>query len=371
MDTARLQQRLRTTHQARRGELVLVGSAAATMPTADALDTAEGYAERLSKSVLLPGNYRRQPANILWAVEFGRMLNIPTMAAITGVNVIEGKPTASASLIGYLVRRAGHRLRIRGGSSFNDPAYAEIIRTDDPDFVFRSDWTIHRAVESQLVRLINGKPIARSKEGKALPWERYTPALLKARTLTEVARDACQDVLFGLHYTPEELGAEVDQDGIPTGRMIDVDDTADYHFDEAMLADEVLAAARVHADGAPGQRERIVVVDAAGVDDEHAILDTTPFDWDAAIADAAAKGAQELRDLWYVARTAEPDNQELIERINSAGAQVAPEPHGTDSGPPSSTVTEPLAQQPGGTTAETAPEQPRSANVARVAAALG
>ena len=40
-------------------------------------------------------------------------------------------------------------------------------------------------------------------------------AKLKSRAITQVARDACEEVLFGLHYTPEELGAEVDADGEP------------------------------------------------------------------------------------------------------------------------------------------------------------
>ena len=38
--------------------------------------------------------------------------------------------------------------------------------------------------------------------------------MLKSRAITQCARDACDEVLFGLHYTPEELGAEVDEDGV-------------------------------------------------------------------------------------------------------------------------------------------------------------
>ena len=38
--------------------------------------------------------------------------------------------------------------------------------------------------------------------------------MLKSRAITQCARDACEEVLFGLHYTPEELGADVDEDGV-------------------------------------------------------------------------------------------------------------------------------------------------------------
>src|SRR6185312_3022660 len=43
-------------------------------------------------------------------------------------------------------------------------------------------------------------------------------SMLKSRAITQCARDACEEALFGLHYTPEELGAEVDEDGVVVGR---------------------------------------------------------------------------------------------------------------------------------------------------------
>lgn len=156
------------------------------------------YAKALAESGLLPESYRRQPANVLWAVEYGEMLGLAPMAAITGIHVISGKPTASASLISALVRRAGHRLRVTGDG---ERAVAEIVRSDDPDFTFRSEWTLERAQVAGLT-------------GKGT-WKSYPAAMLKARAITEVARDACEEALSGVHYTPEELGAEVDGDGDP------------------------------------------------------------------------------------------------------------------------------------------------------------
>lgn len=173
------------------------------------------YAQALAESGLLPAQYRKQPANVLYALEYGATIGIGTMAAITGVHVIDGKPTASAGLISALVRRAGHRLRIRVeyDQQGSPRAVAEIVRADDPEHAFESVWTLERAVRADLVRIKDGKPFARDKNGRALPWEKYTEAMLKARAITECARDACEEVLFGLHYTPEELGAEVAEDG--------------------------------------------------------------------------------------------------------------------------------------------------------------
>ncbi|WP_432138959.1 hypothetical protein [Streptomyces sp. bgisy154] len=160
------------------------------------------YAEHLANANLLPGQYRKQPANVLYAMEYGRTLGITPLAAITGIHVIEGKPSASAALISGLVRQAGHKLRVRVENGQGGPrAIATIHRADDPDFEFRAEWDMQRA---QAAGLVN-KDV----------WRKYPQAMLKARAITEVARDACEEVLFGLHYTPEELDANVGEDGVP------------------------------------------------------------------------------------------------------------------------------------------------------------
>jgi hypothetical protein len=158
------------------------------------------YARALADSGLLPASYRKNPANVLWAAEYAEMLGLPIMAALTGVHVIDGKPTASAGLISGLVRKAKHRLRVTGDDKH---AIAEIVRCDDPKFTFRSEWTLDRAKQAELLGKTN--------------WKKYPAAMLKARAITEAARDACEEALFGLHYTAEELGAEVDEDGVVVG----------------------------------------------------------------------------------------------------------------------------------------------------------
>lgn len=167
-------------------------------PTASLPDMVR-YAEHLAEANLLPRQYQQRPANVLYAMEYGRTLGITPLAAITGIHVIEGKPSASAALISGLVRQAGHKLRVRGDDK---QAWAQIIRSDDPDYDgYQVTWTLDRAKQAGLA----GKDV----------WKKYPAAMLKARAITEVARDACEEVLFGLHYTPEELGANVDEDGVP------------------------------------------------------------------------------------------------------------------------------------------------------------
>lgn len=158
------------------------------------------YAEHLAGASLLPRHYQKQPANVLLAMELGDALGIPPIQAINEVHVIEGKPSASANLIGAMVRRAGHTLRVVGD---DESATAQIIRADDRDFTFEVTWTIARARQAGLVG------------GKKDNWAKYPAAMLKARAITEVARTACPDALYGVSYTPEELGEVVDEEGNP------------------------------------------------------------------------------------------------------------------------------------------------------------
>lgn len=157
------------------------------------------YAERLAGASLLPKSYMNQPANVLLAMEMGDAMGIPPIQAINEIHVIEGKPSASANLIGAMVRRAGHKLRVQGDDK---AATAQIIRADDPDFTFEVTWDLDRAKQAGLMSGKNN-------------WAKYPAAMLKARAITEVARAATPDALYGVIYTPEELGATVNEEGTP------------------------------------------------------------------------------------------------------------------------------------------------------------
>lgn len=163
-------------------------------------------AKQMADSSMLPRAYQKQPANLLWAIQYAESLGVHPMTAVTGIHVIDGKPTASAQLIGGLVRRAGHKLRVTFDRK-TMTATAEIVRADDPDFEFRSVWTMERAKDAGLAN----KDV----------WKKYPDAMLKARAITEVARDAAPESLYGVIYTAEELGAEVDVSG--DGEMIVVE----------------------------------------------------------------------------------------------------------------------------------------------------
>lgn len=165
------------------------------------------WANRLAGSELLPGQYRGRPGNLIWAAEYAKSLNVHPMVAVTGIFVIDGKPTASGALISALVRRAGHKLRVVSRTTH---ATAQIIRHDDPDFTFEVTW--------ELKANANGNPNAQDAGllNKS-NWQKYPASLLTWRAITQVAREACEEALMGVHYTPEEIDPNrvINEDGIP------------------------------------------------------------------------------------------------------------------------------------------------------------
>ncbi len=155
------------------------------------------YASKLSHSNLLPKSYQGNPANLLFALEYADALGVQPIHAITSIHVISGKPTASADLMASVVRRAGHKLRVTGDDTY---ALAQLTRADDPDFTFEARWDLAKAKQANL---------------STPTWKQYPGAMLRSRAITEVIRSGAPDAMFGLVYSPEELGADVDGAGKP------------------------------------------------------------------------------------------------------------------------------------------------------------
>ena len=122
------------------------------------------YAQALAQAGLLPKQYRDSPGDVLLAIAYADALSLPVAQIFTGIHVIEGRPSMSAELMGALVRRAGHRIRMSGDAT---SARAEIVRRDDPDYTYRSTFTLDDAKQAGLLN----KDV----------WKKYPAAMLLAR----------------------------------------------------------------------------------------------------------------------------------------------------------------------------------------------
>lgn len=240
---------------------------------------------------------RPSPGKIMLIMETGLMLGLHPMAAFGGVDVIEGKPTLKPSLMSALIRAAGHSLRIAETGSIEGGDIAvttTIIRKDDPDFAYAYTWTPADALRAGLIDSYapdaTGKWVlrARSKDGKVLPWEAYTKRLLRWRSLSDAASAGAEDVLFGMHYTAEELGATVNEQGEVIGAPAETEAAEDWAalIGASTTADEITAI--LERAEAAGQRTDAVltmaltkrgmlsraaenIVDAEVIEDEPAV----------------------------------------------------------------------------------------------------
>lgn len=159
------------------------------------------FAEALAGASLLPGEYRGNPGSVLWAMEYGRALGLDVVTTITTIHVIKGKPTQSADLMLSRAREAGHRVRIQ---SERERCVVRIVRRDDQEDENVVEWTL---ADAKTAGLFPGKPDSN--------WAKYPRAMLRARAIAECVRISCPEVLHGAIYTAEELGARVDDAGLP------------------------------------------------------------------------------------------------------------------------------------------------------------
>lgn len=147
------------------------------------------HAKIVAQSSLIPAEYRGKPADIVWAMDIGDALGVPYTQVMQSMVVARGKMTMSADLMGAVVRRAGHKLRLREDG---DSVTATLIRADDTDYEFTVTWDKAKAQAAGLW-------------GSRGPWQQYPRQMLRARAITEVCRQGASDALAGTVYTPEEL----------------------------------------------------------------------------------------------------------------------------------------------------------------------
>lgn len=152
-------------------------------------------AQELAKAGIVPSHLQRKPENLLALMYAAQSVDIPLWQAIQGMQVISGKVGISADLCRALILRAGHTFRVE--ESTEQAATVVVIRKGET-FEHRASFSVEDAKRAGLT---GGS------------WNKYPKAMLIARATTLVARNACADVLAGMAYTPEELGAEVDEEG--------------------------------------------------------------------------------------------------------------------------------------------------------------
>src|SRR4051812_34462963 len=119
------------------------GLPAVTAPPSPAeWDALKQQASVIARSGLAPRAVSKAEKVLVIAMK-GRELSIPPMQALSHIHIVEGKPTLSAELMTALVRRAGHKLRVKEWT--DEKCVLEGIRADDPQHVQETSFTIEDA----------------------------------------------------------------------------------------------------------------------------------------------------------------------------------------------------------------------------------
>lgn len=155
-------------------------------------------AETLAQTQIVPREFRGKAHDIIAVSLIGREMGLSPMLAMQYIHVIEGKPSVKPELMNARIRAAGHRIEVEAWDA--ERCRLKGIRKDGETMTV--EFTLDDARRAGLVK----------ERGN---WEKYAKAMLWARSLSMLARALFPDVILGASYTPEELGAQVDEDGVP------------------------------------------------------------------------------------------------------------------------------------------------------------
>lgn len=212
-------------------------------------------AAELARSGLVPSRYTGKPQDILVVALAARELGIPPIVALNKMHVIDGTPGLSAEVMAGLVQREGHELWLEHS---DEKAAVVAAKRRGQERVHQQEFTIHDAETAGLLDIWYERWVPkdmgnRSKnvretyvvaprsrveyliEARQQPeeapdwvadqqgrgetpkrrenWFLYPKAMLRARAITALCRVVFADVMMGYTYSPEELGAAVDEDG--------------------------------------------------------------------------------------------------------------------------------------------------------------
>ena len=139
----------------------------------------------------------RQSAQAIVKILAGRELGLGPIASMTGIHVIQGRITLGANLIAAAIKRSGrYDFRV----------------TEMTDQVCTIEF--YERVDGQREKIgVSTFTAEDARRAQTKNMDKYPRNMLYARAMSNGARWFTPDVFAGAVYTPEEMGASVDEDG--------------------------------------------------------------------------------------------------------------------------------------------------------------
>lgn len=158
-----------------------------------------GVMQSMAKSMVDSGFFSdiKQVAQAMVKIQAGRELGLPPFASMTGIHIVQGKPTLGANLIATLVK--------------NDPRYDYRVKRADNQACTLTWYEGGKAVGESTFTIEEANAAGLTTKAT---WKAYTSDMLFARALTRGARRYAPGIFGGSPiYTPDELGVDTDADG--------------------------------------------------------------------------------------------------------------------------------------------------------------
>ena len=156
-------------------------------------------ASRVAKAMAMSEYFSdaKDVAKAMVKVMAGHELGVGAFASMTGIHIIKGKPTMGGNLIASLIKNdPRYNYRVKK----HDETVCEIEFIEDGEVCGVSSFSMEDAKRAGLL--------------SNQTWNKYPKNMLFARAISNGARWHTPGIFGGAPvYTPEELGAEVDEDG--------------------------------------------------------------------------------------------------------------------------------------------------------------
>jgi len=171
-------------------------------PIIRTMEDAEKAARAMSASGFFADS--KQASQAVVKILAGQELGFGPFASMTGVNIIQNKPVLAANFMAAAIKRGGkYNYRIL---SLTDSG-CELEFYEDGKPVGKSAFNAEDAKKAGLV----------DKEN----WKKYPRNMYFARALSNGQKWYCPDIFNGATvYTPDELGATVNEDGEMVGEVV-------------------------------------------------------------------------------------------------------------------------------------------------------
>ena len=187
--------------------------------------------QRTAQAMVASGYFKdsRDVAQAVVKVMAGAELGIAPFAAMSGIHIVQGRPTLSSNLIATLVKNdSRYNYKVKAC----DDKQAVLVWYEDGEAVGESSFTMKEADGAGLT-------------SKAV-WKQYPSDMLFARALTRGARRFAPGIFGGSPvYTPEEVGLDVDENGgtVYEGSYTPVSIQANAEPDDDIIEGQAAAAA--------------------------------------------------------------------------------------------------------------------------------